>query len=886
MNPRNRIHAAAVRAAVRIVLLALLLVPAAAANARGEADPVTRAQGATDSTAAVPALRGRVLDAGSAQPLAGARVRVTGPVRIGTITGADGTFRLAPVPRSTLSLEVALIGYAGARLTVVSEEIETLHEIRLEPRPLPGPEVEVTTTRAVERRSAVAFTELPREEIERRYWAQDVPMLLAETPGVYAYSDAGNGVGYSYVKIRGFSQRRVAVTINGVPLNDPQSHEVYWVDHPDLLASADHVQVQRGVGSTLYGASAVGGSINLETLRLPEERRVAVSTGGGSYATQRFALEYDSGLLQNRYALSGRYSRIVSQGYREQSWSRLWSYYLAAARRDGRITTRVNLYGGPERLHLAYYGVDRAYLDGRVTGDAARDRRANPLSWRNETDNFFEPHHELIQDVKLGERASLTSTAFYFPGSGYYEDFPYGPQTFASRRLAPFFGVEDDSLYPAGYYQTDSLGLPELQPDGKYRVIAADMTQRLWARNRHYGWVPRGRLTHGRGELTVGGEWRESQGRRWGELTWAAALPPGTEPNHVMYDYTGHVNILSAFAQESYFLRPEVRATGSLQWRRTRYAVGKDRYNDYDFALRYSFLNPRLGLVWNPDARWSLFGSYARMRAEPILGEIYRPDDPTSVPLFRRLDVARHIYEDPLVDPERLNDYEAGIGFRRGGAHARLTGYWLDFRDEIVPSGRIDPLGVPITGNAGRSSHRGVELEGAVRHRLGFELSGNVSLSRNRFDEYREYVYDYAAGAIVDTLDHGGNAIALFPDRMANVRAGYDRGGVRAGLTVVETGRQYLDNTEDNRKNPALRAAPGYPRKLIPEHAVLNADLSLDLTALLGGAPLDARRLALDLRVLNLTDLRYETSGYVYAEVPYFYPAAGRNAFVSLTAEF
>jgi iron complex outermembrane receptor protein len=827
-----------------------------------------------------------VLDAGNAQPLAGARVRVTAPVRLESATGPDGTFRIAPVPRAALTLEVALIGYAPARLAIAPGEIDVPRDIRLEPVALPGPEIEVTTTRAEERRSAVAFTDLPREDIERRYWAQDVPMLLAETPGVYAYSDAGNGVGYSYVKIRGFSQRRVAVTVNGIPLNDPQSHEVYWVDHPDLLASADRVQVQRGVGSALYGASAVGGSINLETPRLPAERRIALSLGAGSYATRRFSLEYDSGLLQNRYALSGRYSRIRSEGYREQSWSRLWSYYLSAARRDERVTTRVNLYGGPERLHLAYYAVDRSYLDGRITGDAERDRRFNPLSWRNETDNFFEPHYELIQDVKLGGHASLTSSAFFFPGSGYYEDFPYGPQTFASRRLGPFFGVADDSLYPAAYYQTDTLGMPELQPDGKYRVIATDMTQRLWARNRHYGWIPRARIAHARGELTAGGEWRESDGQRWGEVTWAAALPPGAEPNHVMYDYTGRVNILSAFVQESYLLRPEVRAIGSLQWRRTRYAVGKDRYNGYDFSLRYSFLNPRLGVVWNPDGRWSVFGGYAHMRAEPILGEIYRPDDPTSVPLFRRIDVARHIYEDPLVDPERLDDYEAGVGFRTADAHARLTGFWLDFRDEIVPSGRVDALGVPITGNAARSSHRGIELEGAARHRCGLEASGNVTLSRNRFDTYRELVYDYALGAVVGSLDHGGNAIALFPDRMANLRLGYRRHGLGAGLAVVETGRQYLDNTEDNRRYGALRSVPGYQRKLIPEHAVLNADLSLDLTALTGRSPLDARRIALDLRVLNLTDLRYETSGYVYAEVPYFYPAAGRNAFVSLTAEF
>src|SRR5258705_9807732 len=170
-------------------------------------------------------------------------------------------------------------------------------------------------------------------------------MLLAETPGVYAYSDAGNGIGYSYVKIRGFPQRRVAVTINGIPLNDPETHEVYWVDHPDLLSSAQQLQVQRGAGSALYGASAVGGAVNLETLTIPAERRISLEAGAGSYDTKRLSLQYQSGLLDDRYSLAGRDSRIESEGYRELSWSRLVSYYFTAAWSEPNLTTRPHLYG-------------------------------------------------------------------------------------------------------------------------------------------------------------------------------------------------------------------------------------------------------------------------------------------------------------------------------------------------------------------------------------------------------------------------------------------------------------------------------------------------------------------------------------------------------------
>ncbi len=833
--------------------------------------------GFTTHAAAAP-VTGRVLDARTGEPVPDARVRVQAPP-METATSRRGEFRFGDLAPGSCELEASRVGYQPERRTVSVDSSGATVEFRLEPRAIPVGPVEVTTTRASERGSAVAFTDLDRKEVAKRYWAQDVPMLLAETPGVYAYSDAGNGIGYSYVSVRGFPQRRVAVTVNGIPLNDPETHEVYWVDHPDLVSSAQSLQVQRGVGSALYGASAVGGSVNLETIALPLERRVSVQTGGGSYDTKRFSMQYESGLLEDKYALAGRYSRIESQGYRELSWSRLWSYSFTAARLDPSITTRLNLYGGPENLHLAYFGVDRSYLDGRITGNSEKDRRLNPLNWQNETDNFFEPHYELIQDVKLSERAALTSSAFFVPGSGYYDDLPYGPQTFASRRLPDFY-VDSDSLYPAPYYATDSTGAPARQTNGRFLVTGSDMTQRLWVRDRHYGWIPRARYAHAKGDLTLGGEWREHTGRHWGELTWSQALPPGTQPNRVFYDYTGRVRAVSGFAQESYDVRPDLKVTGSLQWRQTRYAIGRDRYNDYDFHLLYSFLNPRVGANWNVTDRWNAFGSYAHTKTEPALSDIYRADDPTAVPLFRVVDVASHTYQDPLVQPERLNDYETGLGYRCGSAYLKVTGFWMDFRDEIVPNGKISPLGVPITGNAARSRHRGVEFEGSWAHTSGLELSGNVSLSRNRFVEYHEYVDSTTVN------DYGGNAIAGFPDRIANVTLGFRKGGAYGGLTANEVGRQYLDNSQDSRKTPARRSAPGYQKKVIEEHAVLDALLSFDLRELARWKPLDARRLLLELRGMNLTDLPYETSGYVYADVPYFYPAATRNFFVSLKAEF
>jgi len=828
---------------------------------------------AAAQTTATRLLIGHVKDARSGQPIADVEIKAgTTPARHGT-SATDGSFAFTNIAASgTLALEATRLGYTSQTITVNLADTTATADFSLETRPIPEPQVEVTTTRATERGSAVAFTELDRAKIKEKYWAQDVPMLLAETPGVYAYSDAGNGIGYSYVQIRGFPQRRVAVTINGIPLNDPESHEVYWVDHSDLLASAAGVQVQRGVGSAVYGASAAGGSINLETLHGPGERSLSIEAGGGTYDTQRGSVQYESGLLDNTYSLMGRFSRIKSQGYRDQSWVDLWSYAFTASRFDSWITTRLNLYGGPERLHLAYYAVDRSYLDGRYTGNADVDRKFNPLTWRNETDNFFEPHNELIQDIKLGKNAALTSALFYTPGKGYYDDMPYGPQFFSDLHL-PNFDVSSNTQYPAAYY-ADTSGT------GPYTVVASDITQRLWVRDTHYGWVPQAKFGHSHGELTVGGEWREHTGRHWGELTFANAPPPGTPPNYVFYDYTGRVNVMSGFAQEAYDLRSNVKATGSLQWRRTRYAIGDDKFNGYDFNLHYTAVNPRIGLNWNATPQWNLFGNYAHSQIEPILSEIYAPDDPTSVPLFRVVDVATHTYEDPLIHPEKLNDYETGFGFRRGEQYVKLTGFYMDFRDEIVASGQIDKFGVPITGNAARSAHKGLELEWGAHHKSGLELTGNFTVSDNRYKEFHEFVDS------TTVLDHSGNAIAGFPDRLANVTLGYRRGWGRASAALVDVGRQYLDNTEDNRQDPSLRDVPGYQHKFIEEHAIVNGALSININALTGSQPLDTQAMALDIHLLNITGLKYETSGYVFDEVPYFYPASTRSVFVSLRTVF
>ena len=728
-------------------------------------------------------------------------------------------------------------------------------------RIVPLPEVVVSTTRLGDR-APLARAVLGRDEIGRRNTGQDTPMLLATLPGAYAYSDAGNGIGYSYLTVRGFPQRRISVLVNGVPLNDPESHEVYWIDHPDLMASTSEVQLQRGVGSALYGGASLGGTVAVETAPFGEGPRASATVAYGSWETKRLMLETDSGRLRGGWSFYGRYSRIETQGYREQSWSRLWSYAFAARRTLGGQSFRLNLYGGPEETHLAYLGVPRAYLDGLVTGDAGRDRRFNPITYDDERDHFFEPHYELIHTWAPKNGLTVSQTLFWFDGKGYYDEQRLG-RSLADYRLAPWW-TGDTTLVPRGYFAQDTAGRLVRDAQGRAQVTRFDLVRRRTVANRHYGWIPRVRIEHPGGTLTLGGEIRAHDGRHWGEIVTGDGLPPGTAPGHKYYDYHPRTLSLAQFEREEWRPGPRWLVTLDFGQRQQLYHMRGDHFDGIRFDQDYHFTLPRLGVTFTPTRQVTAFASWSASGREPAFRDLYDAEGAGSVPLYRVRDVAQNHYEDPLIRPEHVTDWEAGLAWRGERAAATANLFRMDFRDELVYAGQFDTdLGYPILGNAARSVHQGVELaahaERGPRGGLRLVFDGNATLSDNHFVEYRE-VYGTAPG---DVVSYDGNAIGFFPAVLANVAARLDWGEVSAGLEVQHAGRMYLDNRED------VLASIG-PR------SILNASAGW------GFAAAGATRVELLLRVSNLLDTRYSAGGYMDYDpdgnlAPMFITAATRN---------
>ncbi len=795
-------------------------------------------------------LHGQVVDTTTGIPLSGASVRLVG-TRRGAVTDARGFFALPPEPGATRGrVRVDMVGYDAVELEMVAGAPDAITRIPLSAVAIPIEGAEVRSIIAATGTAPGAFSDVDRATIVRDHRGQDLPMLLgANVPGTYAYSDAGNGIGYSYLKIRGFGQRRIGVTINGIPLNDPQSREVYWIDHPDLAMSAQSIQVQRGVGSSVYGTTALGGSVDVETIPFRNDPELVLEAGGGSFGTQRFSIQAASGLLDEAWSVNTRLSRIRTDGYRESSWSDLWSYFLGVAHVGTSAVTRLNLYGGPERTHLSYLGVPRPYLDGAVTGDADRDRRFNPLTYDGERDEFFEPHYELLHDWKVSPTVSLSNALFYFQGTGFYDEFRTG------RDLRDY-----------GY------------PDS----IVTDIVRRRNAKNLQVGWVPRARWAPGGAwSFETGLDLRYHEGERWGELQWAATQPPNPTPDHVYYAYVGKVTNTSGFVRAAWQARPDVVVRGDLALHRQEYRLTDDAFRGYNFDEDYVFLMPRVGATWKPRADTELYASWSRGEAEPIFRELYDPENAGTPPGFAALDPATGTLSDPLIDPERVDDLELGVRVANPRGEATLGLYWMKFVDEIVYNGRIDDNGNPITGNAARSRHAGIEGSFTLRPARRLELGGNFHVADDRFDEYLEY-FDATT-----TTDYSGNRIAGFPEWAARGRAQLGVGAGSLDVAIDHAGRQSLDNTENERKNPALRDDPTWEDRTIEPWTAVSIGGRWTFPGALGG-----RALELDVRVHNVFDERYETAGYVdypapaFTPTPVWIPAATRNVYAGVKAKF
>lgn len=780
------------------------------------------------------AIQGTVHDGEAGRPLQAANILVVGTA-VGTSSDKDGFFLLEALPTGTHTLNISHIGYSSWRGSVIVAATSTTElTVSMTPTVLPGQTIVVTSTRARQRETPVPFSTLEAKELARRYSTQDIPQLLSELPSTTFYSENGNGIGYNYLNIRGFDQRRISVMINGVPQNDPEDHNVYWLDFPDLAANLQDIQVQRGAGSAFYGPAAIGGSVNLITSSFAAKPSFSLSGGYGSYNTRKYSVSVHSGLLEEKYALQARLSRIKSDGYRENSWADFSSYFLGAVRYDEQMTTQLNFYGGPISDHLAYFGVPKA---DAYSSD--RKRRANPITRPEEIENFSQPHYEFLHEWRVNDGLTVNNTVFFVTGEGFFD--------------------YDGSWAPYSYYRlTPQSG----HPDSVYIPRALI---RAWVGNVQYGWLPRLTLRHGDGELTIGAEARIHRSTHWGALRWGEGLSAEVTPDYHYYEYKGAKDIASVYAHETYRLSTELTLVFDVQYAYNKYRLYKEKYIGTDFSMPYHFLNPRLGMNYNVTPNINAYIQLSHTSREPRLKNLYdaaEASTPASwgaiVPQFESRSGGGYDFSRPFVKPERLLNFEAGAGYVSEGIQATVNFFFMDFRDEIIRSGRLDRFGQPITGNANKTRHLGMELTASAQLTEGLEIHGNMTISRNRLVKYT--VYD---SGVAQSLD--GNTIAGFPDFLGNIRVSYSHGGLYAALSVQSVGEFYTDNFQQSSNTD--------PNRTVNAYHVVHGWIGYKPPITLLGRSLEAR-----VQVNNLLNEIYASHG----EGDDFFPAAERNVFATI----
>jgi len=744
---------------------------------------------------------------------------VTNVGSVGTAADENGRFQLNLTDEVT-RVTFSSVGFHSRQFNA-GEIPET---VVLESRYYRGTDILVRADRAQTGVSAIAFSNVSSDDIKRDYTVGEFPLLLSTTPNFYSYSDGGAPLGYAYTSIRGFDDKRIATYINGVPLNDPEDQATYFVDLPDFASNVEDIQVQRGVGNSLYGDASFGGSVNVVTSAFARDRKTVITSGYGEYTSggesisdvYKQSVEYSSGLIDGAWSFAGRFSRQKTGGFREHSWYEGWSYYFSLARIDPRMTTELYIYGGPIKMHLAYWGASR--------DDITANRRYNPLDYGNETDNFNQPHYHLHNVYRINERTTLSNTLYYIRGKGYYEQLKEG-ERFAEYGIDPS-QIEIDT----------TTGLP---------CESGNLVRQQWVKKNQYGLNPRLDIEHSQGRHTIGGSFYFFESNHFGQVVWAQHISGSLDPQYKYYQYFGDKWLGSVYAQEYYRINERLSTQVAAQLRFQRYKFDQVRMQPFlglQYDLDWLFFSPRVGFNYKLTDKVNLFTNLAISSRTPTDASIYDANDPEILPSLKILsandDSTDFVFGDALADNERVYNLELGGSYREARFAFEANLFWMEFRNEIIPEGGINEnTGLKITTNADRSVHAGVELAGSVTPATGLRFDGNFSYNYNRIKEHVATLDGYA-------VDYADKKISGFPGYLGNLVTDYQVGPWRFINRTRFIGRRYMElwNVEELSLDPYIVSS------LSIEYAFENF--------------LKVGLLRLQARIDNLGDKKYESSGY------------------------
>lgn len=696
-------------------------------------------------------IRISVKDVNTNESLIGASVQLKNSSLNGQ-TNTKGEFRLTNLESGTYTVMVSYLGYRN-----VTKEFsvpgDASIDVLMDPATFLADEVVVQATRA-SAKAATTYKNLSKEEIAKNNMGQDIPYLLNQTPSVVASSDAGAGVGYTGIRIRGSDAQRINVTVNGIPYNDSESQGSFWVNMPDFASSVDNIQIQRGVGTSTNGAGAFGASINIQTSQRVDTAYAELDNSFGSYNTWKNTVKIGSGLINDQFTFDARLSRIESDGYMDNAFSDLKSFYVSGAWYGKSSFVRANVFSGKEKTYQAWNGVPEELLE--------TDRTYSEFTYEDQTDNYTQTHYQLLYSNQLDERFLINGALHYTRGKGYYEEFK-----------------EDDML--------ENYQLPPVVI-GDETIESTDLVRQRWLDNYFYGLTYSVNYRPSKiANITVGGAYNQYRGDHYGEVIWAR-YSSDLNLGDKYYLNDAEKNDFNVYAKGDFRIG-QLNLFGDVQYRKIDYTLeGIDKdLKLLDQDVNYDFINPKVGLTYSFDNNSQVYASMAIANKEPVR------DDFTESSVSSR------------PSPERLTDFEAGYRISARDFNIGLNGYAMLYKDQLVFTGQINDVGAAVRENVDKSYRIGVEMDASWRPIEDFMWRATAAFSQNKIKDYSYYIDIYDSewgldGQQPETL--GLTDIALSPNAVLSNEFAYvpfDRAEI--ALLSKYVSRQYLDNTGDQSKS-------------------------------------------------------------------------------------
>ncbi|MEO7977406.1 TonB-dependent receptor [Flavobacterium sp.] len=689
-------------------------------------------------------------------------------------------------------------------------------------------------------KTPVSFSNLDKKDIKTRNLGQDIPILMNYLPSVVTTSDAGNGFGYTGIRVRGSDATRVNITINGIPYNDAESQGTFWVNMPDFASSVESLQLQRGVGTSTNGSGAFGASLNMLTDNYAAKANGEISNSFGSFNSRKHTVKFSTGLLNDHFELAGRLSTIKSDGYIDRASSDLKSYFLQGTYVGKTTLIKALVFGGTEKTYQSWNGIDGETLKKNRTFNSIGqkyDDAGNPEGfYENQTDNYQQDHYQLHWSESFSDKWSTNLAFHYTKGKGYYEEY-------ADDWYFQNVAFSNETSF-------DFLGFTPITVDGN-QVNSTDLVRQKWLDNDFYGATFSLKYKDEKLDVILGEGWNKYEGNHFGKVIWARYASQSELGDHYYDDFSTKVDG-NIFLKANYQLLEKLSLYGDLQFRTVMYKANSLETGLVDDT--FNFFNPKAGLNFEINQKNTLYFSYARANREP-----------------NRTD-----YEGGNVKPEKLNDFELGWRFNSDNFQLNTNFYFMGYKDQLVLTGELNDVGSPMRANSGDSYRAGIEVDATLKLSDKWFLQPNITLSQNKNKDFY-----FTRDGVLQNL--GETNIAFSPDIIAANRLTFmPVKNLQLSLLSKFVGEQFMGNIDSE-----LSKLDSYFVNDLNVSYEIKTDKifkSIMISGLLN----------------NIFDLKYESNGFFYTfdddysnppaittvEGVGYYPQTGTNFLVGLTLKF